>query len=85
MVEYHELTPAELSVCAAVFTETLKNDQETEMFYSYINAYWQRVETLKSFDEMLGKPKQEKVMSAEEMLSKVMGIHADMGGATEGR
>ena len=76
------MTPFELSACATLFSDKLKNDQETEMFYSYINAYWQRVETLKSFDDMIGKEKQVKVMSSEEMFSKVMGLHSAMGGVT---
>lgn len=75
------MTPLELNLCAESVTDKIKNDQESEMFYSYINAYWQRVETLKSFDEMIGK---KKVMSAEEMLAQVMGFNAEMGGKTEG-
>lgn len=79
------MTPLELNLCATAYSEKAKNDQEADMFYSYVNAYWQRVEKLKSFDEMIGKEKETKVMSAEEMLASVMGIHAEMGGTTEGR
>lgn len=77
------MTPAELTFSASAFNEKMKNDQESEMFYSYINAYWQRVEKLKSFDEMIGKEKEVKIMSADEMMSKLMGLHNDLGGVTE--
>jgi hypothetical protein len=79
------MTPLELNQCASVVAEKTKNDQESELFYSYVNAYWQRVETLKSFDDMIGKPKETKVMSADEMLANVMGIHSELDGTTEGR
>jgi hypothetical protein len=85
LFEYHEMTPLDLNLCAQACADKAKNDQESEMFYSYINAYWQRVETLKSFDEMLGRPKEVKVMTPDEMLATVMGIHNELGGTTEGR
>ena len=77
------MTPFELNLCASATAEKLKNDQESELFYSYVNAYWQRVETLKSFEDMIGKERKAKAMSPEEMLAKVMGIHAEMGGITQ--
>lgn len=80
LFEYNEMTPFELNVCVETFTEKLKNEQETEMFYAYLGAYWQRVETLKSFNEMIGKETEQKQMTAEEMLTKVMGFNSELGG-----
>lgn len=77
------MTPFELNMCALLFAEKVQGDQESDLFLSYINAYWQRIETLKSFDEMLGKEKEPKAMTEEEMLAKVMGLHSKMGGTTE--
>lgn len=78
------MTPLELNLCVTAFADKSKNDQESELFYSYINAYWQRIEKLQSFNDMIGKPKEEKVMSADEMLANIIGIHSEMGGTTEG-
>ena len=80
--EYNEMTPFELSICAEVFSESIKNDQETELFLAYINAYWQRVETLKSFEDMIGKEKKQKKMNEDEMLAKVMELNSMFGGST---
>lgn len=77
------MTPFELSVCAELFSEKQKNDQESDLFLAYVNAYWQRVETLKPFDELMGRESAPKIMTAEEMLRNVMGLHQEHGGVTE--
>lgn len=76
------MTPYELSVCAELFADKLKGDQENDLFLAYINAYWQRVETLKSFDEMMGKEKQQQKMNDDQMLAKVMELNNMFGGTT---
>jgi hypothetical protein len=74
------MTPLELSTHAELFTDKLKQDQEKELFYSYINAYWQRVERLERFEDIVGKEKQQKKMSEDEMLAKVKELNEMFGG-----
>ncbi|SEN19303.1 hypothetical protein [Paenibacillus sp. OV219] len=77
------MTPFELSVCAELNRETAKDKEESDLFLAYINAYWQRVETLKPFNELMGKESTPKQMTAEEMLMNVMGYHSSVGGVTD--
>lgn len=78
LAEYHELTPFELNQCAEINNEKNEND----LFLQYINAYWHRVDPLKSFEEMMGREKKSQGMSEEEMLAKVADLNHMFGGAT---
>lgn len=82
LLEYNDLTPFELSVHAELYTDKQKHDQESELFLSYINAYWQRVEKLERFDDLIGKERPQKQMNEDEMLAKIMDLNKMFGGAT---
>lgn len=88
LVEYDEMTPAELSVCAEVYGEQQKVEYEQSLFFAHVNAYWQRVDSLKPFNEIMeeGKARQEreeKKMSDMEMLVNVTQLNALFGGNVE--
>lgn len=74
------MTPFELSVCAELNREKSKDKEETDLFMAYINAYWQRVETLKPFNELIGKESAPAVMSVEQMMMNVMSFNSANGG-----
>jgi hypothetical protein len=77
------MTPFELGVCAELFSEQIKSDQENDLFLAYINAYWQRVDPLKSFGDMIGKKREAVKMDDQAMLAKAMQLNAMFGGTTQ--
>lgn len=76
------MTPHELSLCIEAYGEELQRETETRYRIAHATAYWQRVETLKPFDEEYSNDieQQDKTMSPEQMLANVMKLNADMNG-----
>lgn len=77
------MTPLELNICVEVFSEDQKRKAEDNLQLEYMNAYWQRVENLKSFNEMINKKVEEKKMTNTEMLANVHKLNALFKGTVE--
>lgn len=78
------MTPAELNLCIEVYVEKNKLETEDKLFGQWINAYWQRVETLKPFkEEIKSNDEKPKGMTPEEMFGNVLKLNAEMNGTVE--
>jgi hypothetical protein len=78
--EYNEMTPYELNIHAEIFEEKQKFDQEERLTLVWMGEYFHRVEKLPTLNELLGKKKESKEMTAEEMLQKVMQLNSALDG-----
>lgn len=76
LAEYDEMTPKELNIIADVLHEKFKTEAEDQLQLQWMNAYWQRVETLKPFNEEVEKPQPEKRMSDLQMQANVEKLNA---------
>lgn len=83
LAEFDEMTPRELNMCIEVFSKNVTSKAEEKLHLEWVNAYWQRVDILKPFHEMIGKPKEEKEMSDIDMLVNVEQLNALFGGSVE--
>lgn len=79
------MTPNELNMSIEVYSENLKISSEEKLHLEWVNAYWQRIDVLKSFSEMIGKndEQKEKVMSDLEMLTNAHKLNELFGGSVE--
>jgi hypothetical protein len=74
------MTPNELNMCVEIYAEKTKQESDAKLQLEWVNAYWQRIEILKPFEEMIQQPKEEKKMSDNEMLANAHRLNALFGG-----
>jgi hypothetical protein len=86
-LEFWELTPFELSLYSESFMDKRKDDYNQSIDIAFINAYFQRVETLevslldkfKLTDDIEEKPQAPK-QSAKSMLDQIVELNKALGG-----
>jgi hypothetical protein len=81
--QYNKMTPYELNLHAEIFEEKQKFEQEEKLSLVWMGEYFHRVEKLPTLDEVLGKKKETKSMTAEEMLLKVMQLNSALNGTVK--
>lgn len=80
--EYNEMTPHELNIAADIYKIQFERNDERLLHQAYANAYWQRVNVLKSFNEMIGKTddQEKEKMSTDQMYNKMLELNSFFGG-----
>ena len=75
------MTPRELNAHVAMYSEQMETEGEEKLRLAHITAYWQRIDVLKSFEEMtVQKQQQSNNMSDMEMLANAHKLTAMMNG-----
>lgn len=74
------MTPFEIFCYCEAFTSRMKFEQQERVTQAYLTAYLQRVKEMPKLDKLLGKDKEPKTMTDEEMWDKVRALNAQFGG-----
>jgi hypothetical protein len=77
------MTPYELNVHAEIYQEKQKLEQEERLTLVWMGEYFHRIEKLPTLDEVLGKKKETKSMTADEMLLNVMQLNSALDGTVK--
>jgi hypothetical protein len=77
------MTPKELRLYAEAIGEKKKLENEQKLSYLWLAEWLHRNEEPPTLDEFLGRDKEEKTMSSDEMFAMAMQLNAQMGGSFE--
>jgi hypothetical protein len=67
----------------SAYIEKIKYEYEEKLTFTWLGAYWQRVDKLPSLNKVLGKNQQPKQpMTDNALFDVVKGLHKALGGKT---
>lgn len=77
------MTPYEYSLTVSAYNKRMKQEREDKITAAYMTAYWQRVKTMPSLDEVLGRNQEAKQQTAVDMLEEIKRLNAAFGGTSD--
>lgn len=80
ILDFWELTPAELELTIKAYNENKKEKQEERLILTWLGAAWQRSKKMPDIKKILNKTPTQKKMTDEEMLEQVKKINIALGG-----
>ncbi|KQL54509.1 hypothetical protein AN964_14050 [Heyndrickxia shackletonii] len=77
------MTPYELSLFIHDYNEKKKQETEDKLTFTWLGAYWQRVNKFPSLKEVLTSTKPKKPMNDEQMFERIKQLNIMFGGSVK--